>query len=143
MESIYITDPENVQVVAMVLLNSTEQHANMHVQNVTSFNEEAYLESNMGERRKDLVSVGVLTLVYSLIFCTGVVGNLCTCIVIKRNAYLHSATNYYLFSLAVSDVLTLLLGKYISVLVHLQVHVLCHKTKIPMFSLKYYDIGKH
>ncbi|XP_041354378.1 pyrokinin-1 receptor-like [Gigantopelta aegis] len=110
MESIYIKETENVQVVSLVLLNATEQHTIEHVLNVSSFNEEAYLESNMGERRKDLVSVGVLTLVYSLIFCTGVVGNLCTCIVIKRNAYLHSATNYYLFSLAVSDVLTLLLG---------------------------------
>ncbi|WAR08041.1 PK1R-like protein [Mya arenaria] len=37
-------------------------------------------------------------------------GNVCTCIVIARNNYMHTATNYYLFSLAVSDMLTLIFG---------------------------------
>ncbi|KAH9392547.1 G-protein coupled receptor, partial [Tyrophagus putrescentiae] len=37
-------------------------------------------------------------------------GNICTCIVIARNKYMHTATNYYLFSLAVSDLLLLVLG---------------------------------
>ena len=49
---------------------------------------------------------------YGLIFLTGVVGNVSTCIVIIKNNYMHTATNYYLFSLAISDVLTLILGKY-------------------------------
>ena len=72
---------------------------------------EAYLEQQMGEKRRDMVSVGVLTFVYSLIFITGLFGNICTCIVIARNSYMHTATNYYLFSLAVSDMLTLIFGK--------------------------------
>ena len=41
---------------------------------------------------------------------TGTIGNLCTCIVIARKRYMHTATNFYLFSLAVSDLLLLLLG---------------------------------
>ncbi|XP_035212754.1 pyrokinin-1 receptor-like [Stegodyphus dumicola] len=51
-----------------------------------------------------------MTLVYAVILMTGVIGNICTCIVIARNRYMHTATNYYLFSLAVSDLLLLILG---------------------------------
>lgn len=36
--------------------------------------------------------------------------NLGTCIVILRNKYMRTATNYYLFSLACSDLLLLVLG---------------------------------
>lgn len=70
-----------------------------------------FLEQLMGEKRRDITSVGILTFVYVLIFITGISGNICTCIVIARNAYMHTATNYYLFSLAISDMLTLIFGK--------------------------------
>ncbi|KAK4882871.1 hypothetical protein RN001_006190 [Aquatica leii] len=40
----------------------------------------------------------------------GLLGNLCTCIVIARNKCMHTTTNYYLFSLAVSDLLLLISG---------------------------------
>ncbi|XP_076445830.1 neuromedin-U receptor 2-like [Babylonia areolata] len=69
---------------------------------------ERLLTSLLGARRKDLTSVMALTLVYCLLFLTGVVGNVSTCIVIARNSYMHTVTNCYLFSLAVSDVLTLI-----------------------------------
>lgn len=36
---------------------------------------------------------------------TGVIGNVTTCVVIAGNSYMHTATNYYLFSLAISDML--------------------------------------
>ncbi|KAM3620460.1 uncharacterized protein V6R79_023819 [Siganus canaliculatus] len=49
-------------------------------------------------------------LVYLLIFLVGVVGNVLTCTVIARNKVMWTPTNYYLFSLAVSDLLVLLLG---------------------------------
>ena len=71
-----------------------------------------YLVAAMGEKRRDLGSVGVLTFVYALIFVTGISGNVCTCVVIARNQYMHTATNYYLFSLAVSDMLTLVFGRF-------------------------------
>lgn len=51
-----------------------------------------------------------ITVVYVVIFLTGVVGNVSTCVVIVRNRYMHTATNYYLFSLAVSDMLLLISG---------------------------------
>ena len=78
------------------------------------------LIQNLGVKRKDTVSVVFLTLVYTIIFITGVLGNVSTCIVIWKNTYMHTVTNYYLFNLAVSDFLTLFLGKAIITL------VICH-----------------
>ena len=54
----------------------------------------------------------ILAVIYVIIFLTGVAGNVSTCLVICRNAYLHTATNFYLLSLAVSDLLTLVVGQY-------------------------------
>lgn len=53
----------------------------------------------------------VLTVCYALIFVAGVLGNLITCIVIARNNFMHTATNFYLFNLAVSDLILLVSGK--------------------------------
>ena len=52
-----------------------------------------------------------MTIIYVTMFVTGVVGNLAVCFVIIRNRSMHTATNYYLFSLAVSDLIILLLGE--------------------------------
>ena len=71
------------------------------------------LVGRLGPRHKVLVEAVVLTIVYVILFVTGVIGNVSTCIVIMRNSYMHTATNYYLFSLAISDVLTLLTGKFL------------------------------
>lgn len=51
-----------------------------------------------------------ISVVYVVIFFTGVVGNVSTCIVIARNKSMHTATNFYLFSLAISDLLLLVSG---------------------------------
>ncbi len=72
---------------------------------------DAYLETYLGAKHLSIPESAILTLVYCLIFLTGVIGNVFTCIVITRNNYMHTATNYYLFSLAISDVLTLIIGK--------------------------------
>lgn len=53
----------------------------------------------------------MLTVIYVIIFITGVLGNVVTCIVIAKNKGMHTAVNYYLFSLAVSDLLLLISGK--------------------------------
>jgi neuromedin U receptor 1 len=56
-------------------------------------------------------SIALPTVVlYAIILLFGVFGNVCTCVVIIRNSSMHTATNYYLFSLAVSDLLMLVLG---------------------------------
>ncbi|XP_064552684.1 somatostatin receptor type 4 [Drosophila montana] len=52
----------------------------------------------------------ILTICYALIFVAGVLGNLITCIVISRNNFMHTATNFYLFNLAVSDLILLVSG---------------------------------
>ncbi|XP_045131306.1 pyrokinin-1 receptor-like isoform X2 [Portunus trituberculatus] len=52
----------------------------------------------------------MMTVIYFLITVTGVLGNVATCIVIVRNRIMHTATNYYLFSLAISDLLLLAFG---------------------------------
>lgn len=72
---------------------------------------EGLLREYLGDKHISLPAVVLLTSLYTIIFLSGVLGNVCTCIVIARNRSMHTATNYYLFSLAVSDVLTLLLGE--------------------------------
>ncbi|XP_068153369.1 pyrokinin-1 receptor isoform X1 [Drosophila tropicalis] len=64
----------------------------------------------LGPQRDSLNIVIPVTVIYGLIFFTGVVGNISTCIVIKKNRSMHTATNYYLFSLAISDFMLLLSG---------------------------------
>lgn len=65
---------------------------------------------NWGPRRDPLYIVVPITAIYVLIFFSGVIGNVSTCIVIFRNKSMHTATNYYLFSLAISDLLLLVSG---------------------------------
>ena len=78
----------------------------------TTVHERKYLETYIGPQRIwGLPATIILTIIYCLIFFSGGIGNVCTCIVIIRNRYMHTATNYYLFSLATSDALTLMLGK--------------------------------
>ncbi|XP_060556007.1 pyrokinin-1 receptor-like [Ruditapes philippinarum] len=94
------------------LENITYIHLETTTLNITStdFDVEAFVEEMMGEKRRDITSVAFLTFFYVLIFITGISGNICTCIVITRNTYMHTATNYYLLSLAISDMLTLIFG---------------------------------
>eukprot|EP00066_Takifugu_rubripes_P024029 XP_011613295.1 PREDICTED: neuromedin-U receptor 1 [Takifugu rubripes] len=70
--------------------------------------EEDYLKKNLGSRRSPVFFP--VCLIYLVIFVVGVVGNVLTCSVIARNKMMGTPTNYYLFSLAVSDLLVLLLG---------------------------------
>ncbi|XP_074029061.1 pyrokinin-1 receptor isoform X2 [Leptinotarsa decemlineata] len=63
-----------------------------------------------GPQRDSIYIVVPLTVIYGIIFITGTIGNVSTCIVIARNKSMHTATNYYLFSLAISDLLLLIAG---------------------------------
>ena len=65
---------------------------------------------NSVPHRDSLHIVIPVTIIYVSIFVTGIIGNISTCIVIARNKSMHTATNYYLFSLAVSDLLLLASG---------------------------------
>jgi len=73
---------------------------------------ESYLLRTRGPKHLSLNIVLPITVIYVFIFVTGVIGNIAVCVVIVRNNFMHTATNYYLFSLAVSDLTLLLLGKF-------------------------------
>lgn len=78
-------------------------------QNATDM--EAIVISKLGEKQKDLFTVVLLTIVYVIIFLTGSVGNLTTCLILRKRVYLHTVTNIYLLNLAIADLLTIVLGK--------------------------------
>lgn len=67
-----------------------------------------YLEKYLGPRQSPLFLPVCAT--YLFIFMAGVLGNVLTCTVIGHYKIMQTPTNYYLFSLAVSDLLVLLLG---------------------------------
>jgi len=92
--------------------------------NSTEFDLDAFLKAHLGSRSRDFPESLALTVVYGVIFVTGLLGNACTCVVIATNAHLHTATNFYLFSLAISDLLTLVLGQCYStrILLHTYIH---------------------
>lgn len=73
------------------------------------------IQKLLGPRRDPLEIVIPITIIYCLIFLTGVIGNISTCIVIYKNKSMHTATNYYLFSLAISDFVLLISGVPIEV----------------------------
>ncbi|KAG5318057.1 CAPAR protein, partial [Pseudoatta argentina] len=84
-------------------------HANPRYENSSTFI--TFLrDENALDRRDSLYIVLPITVIYVVIFFTGLIGNISTCVVIARNKSMHTATNYYLFSLAVSDLLLLVFG---------------------------------
>jgi len=72
--------------------------------------EDDYIRLYLGWRYRSLCESVILTIIYATILLTGVIGNVSTCVVIASNRAMYSPTNFYLLSLAVSDVLTLCLG---------------------------------
>ncbi|XP_076175863.1 neuropeptides capa receptor isoform X2 [Ptiloglossa arizonensis] len=72
--------------------------------------EAEYLTKVLGPKYLPMRMVIPLTIAYVVIFVTGIFGNIATCIVVIRNPSMQTATNYYLFSLAISDLTLLVLG---------------------------------
>ena len=88
-------------------VGEVEEEAPLGNQTVSQF-----LLAALGPQQMDDFSLLVLvTLFYTLLFLTGVAGNLSVCLVIVRSRGLHSAMNYYLVSLAGADLTIILLGK--------------------------------
>ncbi|XP_035527015.1 neuromedin-U receptor 1-like [Morone saxatilis] len=75
---------------------------------VMCLSEKDYLAKELGSQRSHLFLPVCVT--YLTIFLVGVLGNSLTCAVILRYRVMQTPTNYYLLSLAVSDLLVLLLG---------------------------------
>lgn len=71
-----------------------------------------FIEEERGTQQQPLSTAVPLTVINSLIFITGITGNVGVCIVIRKNSMLHTATHYFLFNLAVADLLLLIFGTY-------------------------------
>ncbi len=95
-------------VIAAVFGPTESSHLN-HSANESEV-EPVNLAAILGPRRRELYKVVPVTIIYCLIFISGIIGNVSTCIVISRNKYMQTATNYYLFNLAIADLLVLVLG---------------------------------
>lgn len=70
-----------------------------------------FMGQKLGHKQKDSFIALLLTCVYAVIFITSVIGNISTCLVIRRNRHMHTTTNLYLVNLAVADVFITILGK--------------------------------
>ena len=55
-----------------------------------------------------------VTVFYVVVFISGLLGNLSVIAVVVRSKGLHSAMNYYLISLAIADILIIILGELFS-----------------------------
>ncbi|XP_019958568.1 neuromedin-U receptor 1-like [Paralichthys olivaceus] len=89
--------------ISWVLVSATKQDLDD-----LCLSEEEYLARYLGPLRSPIFSPVCVT--YLTIFMVGVLGNCLTCAVILRYRVMQTPTNYYLLSLAVSDLLVLLLG---------------------------------
>jgi hypothetical protein len=78
----------------------------------TSFDLNMFIINHLGDPALQASHAIVLTTIYVILFVTGITGNFSTCLVIARTPYLRTAPNCFVFSLAMSDVLSLLLGNY-------------------------------
>ena len=80
---------------------------------VTEEDAASFLRRTIGPQELPLNVVLPITVVYALIFVTGVIGNVAVCLVIFRHPALQTATNFYLFSLAAADLTVLVLGELV------------------------------
>lgn len=88
----------------MVQYNSTSHY------NFTNMSLEQYLQEMRGPKQLPLNIAIPFTIFNLVIFVTGIVGNISVCVVIVKHSSMHTATNYYLFSLAISDLTMLIFG---------------------------------
>jgi hypothetical protein len=69
------------------------------------------IQEMLGDSHINYESLFFLIIIYSIFLVVGVFGNLSTCIVILTNEYMRTATNVYLFNLAIADIATLVICK--------------------------------
>ncbi|XP_043271441.1 pyrokinin-1 receptor-like [Venturia canescens] len=107
-------DRSTIDIFPFAVTNSLEAGGSRLQENYTAaMNALLTSESStavVNQQRDSLYIVVPITVIYVLIFFTGLIGNVSTCVVIARNRSMHTATNYYLFSLAISDLLLLISG---------------------------------
>ena len=72
---------------------------------------EEYLLHQLGPKQRNFKLSVALTTLYSLLFLVGFFGNLLTCVIIFFNSYMRVPPNFFLFSLAIADIIALTGGK--------------------------------
>lgn len=80
-------------------------------QNLSRIDKDDYLATMLGPKQLDLTRSTLMTTLYSLLFLIGFTGNFLTCIIILCNSYMRVPANFFLFSLAIADIITLIGGK--------------------------------
>lgn len=115
LKNLNYTSSKNISVIihnfAKMFFSENSTNAQNNTKN--QFDEEIVpkpLNNKFDVANSEIILI-MLTVIYVIIFITGVLGNVVTCIVIARNKGMHTAVNYYLFSLAVSDLLLLISGE--------------------------------
>ena len=69
------------------------------------------LEVEIGLATMDIEWAVPLTVYYVILFMVGIIGNLLTCLIICTNAYMRTPSNFFLVSLAVTDMMSLICGE--------------------------------
>ncbi|TRY73171.1 hypothetical protein TCAL_11056, partial [Tigriopus californicus] len=84
---------------------------NMRSENQTDlFDEDVFLSLCLGDKRHPYIYLIPLTVVNCLMFVTGTIGNLLVCYVIVQSPGMRTSTNFFLFSLSMSDLTLLFVG---------------------------------
>lgn len=109
----HLTNDSNHALLIQKLQNLTRHEGFNDTQSIELENIISTIPQLDSEAEKDPLSVIILiTIFYAFIFVAGILGNVMTCVIIFKNKHMHTATNYYLFNLAVSDFLLLVIGKW-------------------------------
>ena len=105
-------------ITGTTLLSSTSEAiittttATSKIFNTTTPDDATYIADRLGAKHLPLTTSIPISVVYAIIFVVGVLGNVSTICVILKNKYMHTSTNVYLANLAMSDLLTHLVGKF-------------------------------
>ena len=105
-------------ITGTTLLSSTSEviitttAATSNIFNTTTPDDATYIADRLGAKHLPLTTSIPISIVYAIIFVVGVLGNVSTICVILKNKYMHTSTNVYLANLAMSDLLTHLVGKF-------------------------------
>ena len=85
---------------------------------MTAGEKDLFLEEALGPQHKyGEEKVIIPTIIYSAISIFGIPGNILTCLTIITNSYLKTAPNYFIFNLAIVDLITLIIGNVMTIFI--------------------------
>ena len=91
----------------------SENISKNYSQENTDDNISFFIEEMLGDSHVSFEYIVLLSIIYSIFLIVGVFGNLSTCMVIISKEYMRTATNIYLLNLAIADIATLVISKYL------------------------------